>query len=580
MSLYRIRTVNWYCRGSGLLCLRKREPPLLKNEHAFKIETSMTQSNALSTSQIAQKALIVLLGFLASGVLGFVRIAVLSAQFGASDALDAFYVAQRIPEIIFVLVAGGALGSSFIPIYAKYRNEKADQAWRLASAVMTLSALGAGILGILVSLLAPWLVTHVLQPNASPELQSLIIDMIRLMMVTPFIFSISGLVMGILQSHGMFLLPSIAISMNNIGIMFGALVIAPLLPAGSSVEQVGMNNVYGLAYGAILSAVLHLVVQLPGLYRLRARLRLLLDWRVPGVLDILRLMGPRVLGLAVVQVNFVVNIILTDGMVEGSLVALNHAFTLMFFALGIIGQSIGSAVFPSLAALYAERDWDGFKQRLATAMRGVLFLSLPATVLFIVLGEPIVSVFERGEWKPEATQATAWALAFYATGIAGFALLEVLSRAFYALEDTWTPVVVGIGAMVSNIVLSLLFIQFIGIDGDLAQGSFAGLALANASTTLIEALFLWWLIRRRIGANGQTQGIQDSYIINGTWKAGIASLVMGGVLWGLVSVLDGGLVIAILGGLIGGIVFFGVSIALGLDEAKAVPRMLLRRIRG
>ncbi|MCA9912520.1 MAG: murein biosynthesis integral membrane protein MurJ [Anaerolineae bacterium] len=547
---------------------------------------------ALNNRQVFRAALVVLLGFLASGVLGFVRTLVLSAQFGAGEALDAFYAAQRIPEIIFVLVAGGALGSSFIPVFARQREASAEEGWKLASAVMTLSAGAAIALSTLVILIAPLLVEVALLPGKSPEAQALTTDLMRWMMVTPVIFSISGLVMGILQSHGLFLLPSLAISMNSLGIIFGALVLAPLLaPEPNSafamiaadvgypfrvlpIEQVGNASVYGLAYGAILSAVLHLLVQLPGLISIGAKLRFLPNWRIEGVLEVLRLMGPRVLGLAVVQLNFVVNIILTSGMIAGSLAALNTAFNLMFFALGIIGQSVGAAVFPTLSALYAKGDLDGYKDRLANAMRSVLFLAYPATVAFIVLGEPIVSIFERGEWTPTATQATAWALSFYAIGIAGFALLEVLSRAFYALADTWTPVLVGIGAMVSNIGLSLIFVQFIGDPDSLARGSFAGLALANALTTLVESLLLWWLLHRRIG------GIEDRRVLVGSAKAIAAALVMGVILWILPQLVPlRGLPLALLGAVVGGAVFFGVSIGLGLPEAQAVPMMILRRVR-
>jgi putative peptidoglycan lipid II flippase len=532
------------------------------------------QTRALSNQQVVRAALLVLAGFLASGILGFVRTAVLSAQFGAGGALDAFYAAQQIPEVIFVIVAGGALGSSFIPVYALKREDDEQQGWRLASAVMTLAFLAALILSALIALLAPWLITTILRPDDPPELQQLIINMTQLMMLTPFIFAVSGLVMGILQSHGLFFLPSLAISMNSIGIMVGALVIAPLLPPAEGVAQVGDANVYGLAYGAILSAVLHLLVQVPGLWRLRAPLRFLPDVRLPGVWDVLRLMGPRVLGQGVVQVNFLVNIFFTGFMVNGSYTALRTAFMLMFFALGVIGQSVGSAVFPTLSALYAENDMDGYKERLAAAMRSVLFLAFPATVAFIVMGEPIVAIFERGEWTRTDTQATAWALAFYATGIAGFALLEILSRAFYALSDTWTPVKFGILAMVSNIVLSVILIRVIGDPENLARGPFAGLALANAVTTLIEAVLLWWVLRRRIGA------IRDAHVLAGAWRALLASVVMGGVLWWLPAVVPvEGFALAVVGGVIGGAVFFAVSLALGLDEAKTLPRMILRRIR-
>jgi len=538
----------------------------------------VTQSKALGNRQIVEKAVIVLFGFLASGLLGFVRTGVLAGQFGTTSALDTFYAAQRIPEIIFTLVAGGALGSSFIPIYAKYREQDPDHAWQLASAVMTLASVAAALLGIIVAVFAPQLVSTILLPGRSIEEQQLTVDMVRLMMVTPFIFSISGLVMGILQSHSSFLLPSIAISMNNIGIMVGALIIAPLLAPHPNVGQVAESNVMGLAYGAVLSALLHLVVQLPGLRKIRARLRPLMAWHLQGVAEVLKLMGPRVLGLAVVQINFVVNINLASNMVEGSLVALNTAFTLMFFALGIIGQSVGSAVFPTLSALWAEGNYDGFKDRLSQAMRNVLYLSIPATVVFILLGEPIVSIFERGEWTAESTQAAAWALGFYATGIAGFTLLEVLSRAFYAMEDTWTVVVIGIGAMVSNIILNLIFIQFIGDAGNLARGPFAGLALANASTTVVESLVLWWLMRRRVGDRGNIAGINDGAIFRSLRGTVIASVLMGLGLFIVTQALpSGGLIVAIVGGVVGAVIFFGLGYGLNLGETQALLSPLVRR---
>lgn len=538
----------------------------------------MTTHKALDNRQVLEKAMIVLVGFLASGVLGFIRAGVIAGQFGTTPAADAFVAAQRIPEIIFTLVAGGALGSSFIPIYAKYREQDPDHAWQLASAVMTLAALGAGLLGIVVIIFAPQLVEIVLLPGRSLEEQQLTVDMVRLMMVTPFIFSISGLIMGILQSHSSFLLPSIAISMNNIGIMIGALIIAPLLAPHPDVGQVAESNVMGLAYGAVLSALLHLAVQLPGLRKIRAQIRPLLSFHIQGTTEVLKLMGPRVLGLAVVQINFLVNINLASNMIEGSLVALNIAFTLMFFALGIIGQSVGSAVFPTLARLWAENNYDGFKDRLSGAMRNVLYLSFPATVVFILLGEPIVSIFERSEWTSESTQATAWALGFYATGIAGFTLLEVLSRAFYALEDTWTPVIIGIGAMISNIILNLILIQFIGDPNSLARGSFAGLALANASTTVIESLVLWWLMRRRIGHLGDVAGINDTAIIKSASGAMIASFMMGVGLWIVTQTLPfSGFTVALIGGIVGAVIFFGIGYMFNLSETRALLNPVVRR---
>jgi putative peptidoglycan lipid II flippase len=177
--------------------------------------------------------------------------------------------------------------------------------------------------------------------------------------------------------------------------------------------------------------------------------------------------------------------------------------------------------------------------------------------------------------KNISVKATAWALAFYATGIAGFALLEVFSRAFYALADTWTVVRVGIAAMIANIALSLIFIQVIGVPGSLARGPFAGLALANALTTLLEALALWWLLRARVG------DVNDAYVLAGASRALLAALGMGAALLGVLALLhdSGALAQLIAAGVIGGAVFFGLSLALGLPEARVVPMMALRRLK-
>ena len=172
-------------------------------------------------------------------------------------------------------------------------------------------------------------------------------------------------------------------------------------------------------------------------------------------------------------------------------------------------------------------------------MRNVLYLAFPASALLIVLGEPLVAFLQRGAWTAESTQAVAWALSFYAVGIAGFALLEVLSRAFYALEDTWTPVIAGTAAMLSNIALNLIFIQFIGDPDSLARGAFAGLALANALTTIVEALALWWLLRRRLAETGTSASNHDRAVLVSAGGSLLLSLLMAGALVMLKSALPG-----------------------------------------
>jgi len=536
----------------------------------------MTTTRALSSAQIIRAAVVVLLGFLASGILGLVRTAAYSASFGASPELDAFYAAQQIPELLFTLVAGGALGSSFIPVFTRFiARDDSEAAWRLASAVMTLSGLAAFVLGLFLALTAP-LYMPLLIGSAPETTQELTVHLTQLMMVTTLIFAVSGLLMGILNAHQNFMLPALALSMNNIGLIIGALVIAPLIPTDSgpfAYAATHDSSVYGLAFGAILGALLHLGVQLPGLLKLNARLRFNTNWRAQGVGEVLKLMIPRVFGLAVTRLNFLVSVFFASTMIAGSYSALNTAWFLMFFALGVIAQSMGTAVFPSLSSLAAEGNMDGYKQRLMGALRSVLFLSFPATVALIVLGQPLTSLLERGAWTPEHTAGTAWALAFFAVGIAGHSALEVLSRAFYALSDTRTPVLVGVASLLANIVLSALFIQFIGDPESIARGAFAGLALSNSVTTLLEGLALGWLMRRRIG------GLGDPSLGAALLGTLIASLGAGAVMYGTSVLLwsSGSLIVFVVAGAAGGAAFFALAFALGIKEARTIPAVLLGR---
>ncbi len=547
--------------------------------------------SALSNRQIARAAAVVVGGFLASGVLGLVRTAVISVTFGAGAALDAYTGAQRIPEALFVLVAGGALGSSFIPVFARFTAEGDERgAWRLASAVMSCVFVLATLLAVVTALLAPVVVPLLLEPGASPAQQALTTSLTQVMLVTVAIFGVSGLLMGILNARQVFTLPALALSMNNLGQIFGALVLTRLIPVyglhydsltphfstllGRGLPADPELAVYGLAIGAVLGALLHLLIQLPGLPRVGARLRFLPDPRIPGVREVLVLMGPRVLGLAVVQINFIVNVNLTSGMVAGSRSALVTAWNLLFFALGVIAQSVGTAVFPSLSALAAAKDMAGFKDRLAGALRGVLFLAFPTMVGLILLSNAGINVLlERGAWTAEDTAATAWALSFFALGIAGHSLLEVLSRAFYALADTRTPVMVGLASVIANIALSLLLVDVIGSPTSLSHGPFAGLALANSVTTLLEGLALWALLRRRIG------DLNDRIVLSGAARSLAAALGMGAVIWGITRLTGDGsaLLTTILGGAVGLAVFFGLAVVLRIDEARSVPRSLVRR---
>ncbi len=520
-------------------------------------------SHALTGRQIARAASVLVLGFVLSRLLGLLRDAILAAIFGGGFAFEAYVAAARPPETLFFVVAGGALGSAFIPTFTSYleRGERGE-AWHLANAVITLMTLIMAALAGLAAIFARPIVAGVLAPQFEPQKQALAADLMRIMMLSPIIFSISGLLMGILNAHQRFLLPAIAPALYNLGIICGALFLSPLM------------GIYGLAWGVVIGALMHLLVQVPGLMALHMPYRPVFDVYHAGVREVARLMGPRVLGLAVVQVNFWVNIALASGMVEGSVAALTRAWVVMLLPQGIIAQSVANAVFPTFSIHAARGERDRLRSALSEVLRSVLFLAIPASVGLIVLRLPIVRLlFERGAFTPEDSAATAWALLFYGLGLVAHALVEIVTRAFYALHDTRTPVLVGTGAMVLNVLLSLTLIRWIGDPANLTRGPFAGLALANTLATTLEGLALLWLIRQRVG------GLEGRRAVGSLLRAAVASAGMGLVLWALLPLIQewGQYTGPVVGIAIGGVVFTALAWLSGSEEVRMLARLTGQR---
>lgn len=518
---------------------------------------------SLSGRQIARAAGLLVAGFLLSRVLGLVRDAIIAAVFGNGFEFDAYVTAARPPETLFFVIAGGALGSAFIPTFSEYlQKAHREEAWRMASAVINLILLVVAALAGLGALFASPIVGSVLAPEFDPAKHALTVDLMRIMMLSPAVFAVSGLLMGILNSHQRFLLPALAPALYNVGIIIGALFLAPVL------------GIYGLAWGVVLGALLHLLVQVPGVLRLGFPYRLVLDIVHPGVREVLRLMGPRVLGLAIVQVNFWVNLALASGMVEGSIGALQRAWVLMLLPQGIIAQSVANAVFPTFSIHAARGETAQLRDTLGQVLRAVLFLAIPASVGLVLLRLPLVQLlYERGAFTALDSEATAWALLFYGIGLAGHSLVEIITRAFYALHDTRTPVLIGGAAMLLNVVLSLTLIRVIGSPTGLARGSFAGLALANTLATALEGLLLLILIGHRV--NGQDW----SRLLASLGRAAAASAVMALLLWAGMPIIEslGPYLGTLLGISVGGIVFWATAWLLRSEEARLFTGLVLKR---
>ena len=523
--------------------------------------TTTTPSTA--NRQIARAAGTVMLAFVLSNLVGLVRQILITRAFGTSAEIDAFYAAQRLPDILFSLVAGGALASAFIPMFTAFL-EKEDRsgAWRLASAITNLVSIVLAVISLVTWAFAPQVVANFLAPDFSVAQQILAVDLLRILLLSPVIFGVSGLLMGILNSHQRFLLPALAPTMYWLGMILGVIFLVPSM------------GIFGLAWGAVAGAALHLLVQVPGLLRLpQRRYSLGLGLEDSAVRDVGRLMAPRLLGVAVVQLNFLVNTIVASGQPQGSLTAITVAFQVMTMPQVVIAQAIAIAALPTFAAQVARKELGEMRASLAATLRGILLLSLPATLGLILLRFPVIELlFERGEFDSLSTQLVAWALLWYTAGLVSHSVVEIASRAFYALHDTRTPVLVGTLAMGLNVVFSLtlpaVFLRF----GWLPHG---GLALANTLATTLEMFVLLVLMRRRL------DGLDGRQIMTGLFQAGLATLAMSvSILVWLSFVESIPLWLQVTGGILsGGIIYAGLVLLLRVPEALALLAFVRQRLK-
>ncbi len=520
-------------------------------------------SNQASASRIVRAAGIVMVATVIARLLGLGRQMIIGRLFGTTLAMDAFVAANRVPETLYLVVAGGALASAFIPVFTGLltRGDRPG-AWRLASQVGNLISLVVSLLSLLTVLLARPIVFHLLVPKMSFQGQLLTVELLQIMLISTVIFSVSGLLMGVLNAQQHFLLPALAPVLYNLGIIAGAVFLTPAM------------GIHGVAIGVVIGAALHLLVQLPGLRGQSARYTGGLGLDNPAVRQVARLMAPRVLGLAVTQVNFWVNTNLASAFGEGAVSALEYAMRVMMLPLGVVAQAVGIAAFPTFAELVAQGELETVRRTLASTLRGVLFLALPATVGLLVLRVPIIRLlFQRGEFTAESTTRVAWALAFFAVGLVGHAGLEIVVRAYYALHDTTTPVTVGSAAMALNVVLSIALSRAFDTAGWMPHG---GLALANSLATLIEVVALLWWLRGRLG------GVEGGRVVRGLCQSSLAAVGMGAGLWFWLTLWPDGPVLWT-GGIgigLGALLYLGAAALLRMDELHLLRRVFRRGLDG
>ena len=514
--------------------------------------------------QLARAAGTVMLAILFGQVMGLVRSILVASAFPAAE-LDAFSAANRVSETLFTLIAAGALGSAFLPTFTAFlvKNDRRS-AWRLASSLINLVTLVLSLAALLAAWFAPQIVRYLLAPGLArdPNLFALTVNMLRIQSISAVMFGLGGLVISILNAHQVFFIPQITAAMYQIGQIFGVLVLARWM------------GISGLAWGVVIGAILFLVIQLPALFRLKGDFAFSLGWKDPDVLRVIQLMGPRVFGAAVVQLNFWVNNNLASRMTEGSIISLSFGFMLMLMAQAAIAQSIAIAALPTFSAQYALGKLDELRLSLASTLRGIFLLALPATLGLILLARPIVvMLYQRREFTAVTAEMTAWALIWYAAGLLGHSVMEVLTRAFYAQQDTKTPVLIGAVAMALNVAFSLSFAWMFSQVGWMPHG---GLALANSLATALEASVLFIVMRRRLN------GIEGSYLARGFMACALGTLGMAAGLWLWIQATGHwpSWVVALGGVALGGLLYGLFVLLLRVPELQTLTNAIMRRVSG
>ena len=433
---------------------------------------------------LAAATAIVAFGFVGSRLLGILRTVAIADAFGSSPDLAAYNVAFRVPDLIFQVLAGATLGSAFIPVFARvFRNDGSDKAWRLASNVLTIVTAATAVLCLVALIFAPWLV-----PLTAPglgkdlgreaELTAKAVSLSRLMLVSPLLFAVSGMITGILNGRQRFFLSALSPIFYNLAIIFGALFLS------------GPWGIEGLAVGVIVGAALHLIVQLPGLVRERMRFRPTLDLTDGATREVGRLMGPRAIGLAAGQFNFFITTYFASKISSSAINDLTFAWTIAILPLGLFGMALATAVFPRLAEQVADDDHEAMANTISRVFRVIMFTTIPAAIgLALVAGPATTLLLQRGEFEAENATIVASALVYYSLAIIPMAGIEIHSRAFYALGDTRTPVGLAVFAVGVNLLLSaLLWFDY----------QHEGLAVSVAIAAWIEWALLFGLYARQI----------------------------------------------------------------------------------
>lgn len=443
--------------------------------------------------RVAKAALLLMVTVVISRILGYGREVLLYSLFGQNYITDAYRAAFSIPDFIYLMLVGGGLSSAFIPVFSGLiATGREEEGWKSASIVFNYVIILLFIL-IYVAYFFTGPLINLLAPGLPPTYAGLAVKLTHIMFIQTFFMALNGLAMGVLNSYNRFAAPAVGSLVYNLII---------ILIGMGFYKEVGIA---AFSYGVVIGAMLNFAVQIPALRKVGMKYYLSFNFHNEGFRQIMILLIPVMAGLGVVQLNLFVTQNLSSSLGPGMIGALNLAQKLMNLPLGIFAVSIATAVFPTMTMLMARGELDPFKRTTSLGVRSVFLVIIPASLGLMAVGGPVLKLlFEQGQFTAQMVSATNQALTYYCVGLFAYAALQVLNRSFYALKDTFTPVIASVITIGLNILMSISLVAPMG---------HRGLALAYSLAGIFNFLFLLVVLRLKIGKIGVSR-ISKSFLIS------------------------------------------------------------------
>ncbi len=531
-----------------------------------------------TSKTVFSAAFILAITALLSRILGLIRDRLLAGKFGAGDELDVYFTAFRLPDLIYSILIMGAISSAFIPIFAQYFKKDEKDAWKLTSGIFSWVVLILIVLSGILILFAPQVVAFI-APGFSGAKKEATVALTRVMFLSPLLLGVSSILSGVLQYFRRFFIYSLAPIMYNLGIILGIIFFVPKM------------GLIGLAWGVVLGAFLHLLIQLPSAIYSGMKFNGLFRFH-EGIKKMLQLTIPRTIGLAGTQINYLVITAIASSLTIGSVAIFNLSNNLQYVPIGIIAISFSIAVFPRLAESSAEENKEKFSQDFSMAFSQILYLVLPITTIFFVLRAQIIRlILGTGQFNWVDTRLTAAALGIFAISIFAQSLIPLVSRAFYSLKDTKTPVSISLISIGLNIVMSFGFVWIlnrVNVFSEIFSSifklsgikSFAvlGLPLAFSLSSIFNFVVLMKFFHKKV------KGYDTKAIFDSVSKILISCVLMAVIIYGLLQVLNSifntatfvGLFLQVaISAIIGIGIYFLISLAFRLSESMTIVRKFI-----